>query len=143
MTSIPETNILPPSEKPIRLPSASTEETFHISEKTHSDTLLLDSTTAKRREVMTRASLSQELPADSKTIPLPSADTEETFHLSEKGHSETLLLDCTTAKRREVMTRKSLAQELPAGETPIPLPSKTCEEKFHTNNQTPLLLSGN
>ena len=76
------------------------------------------------------------LPAGAKTIPLPSGQCLETFHLNQAGTTTTALLDETTAKRRQFLTvhggpESPRTHVLPKGEKPIRLPSEECEQKFH------------
>jgi len=67
------------------------------------------------------------LPTDDTTIPLPSEECEEAFHLSTSSQPKIPLLDDTTAKRRAVLNRfghgASPSVELPKGENIIRLPS--------------------
>jgi len=93
------------------------------------------------------------LPAGSDAIPLPSNQCEDTFHLSSTSQNATLLLDHTTAKKREVLNKhyghsqsspssgKDVVHELPKGEKIIRLGSEDCEDKFHlsAHNAVPLL----
>ena len=150
-SSTTTTNVLPPGQNPIRLQSEECESKFHVSSK--SDVPLLDDHSAKRREVESKfldkshtSMKPQVLPAGEIPIRLQSGDCEEQFHLS--SQTELPLLDNHSAKRREVESKfldkshtSMKPQVLPKGETPIPLPSGKCEEKFHVTSQTniPLL----
>ena len=82
------------------------------------------------------------LPPGETTIPLPSEECQEKFHLT----VDVPLLDETTAKRRQILNEHGgpdspRTHVLPKGEKPIRLPSEECEEKFHVTSSTavPLL----
>lgn len=88
---------------------------------------------------MGRSSPTNVLPAGANAIPLPSEQCEETFHVTSK--TEVLLLDETTAKRRQVLHKfdqdgSAKAVVLPTGENVIRLESKECEDKFHLSDAT-------
>lgn len=144
------TNILPAGGETIPLPSEKCQEKFRVSHKV--DVLLLDETTAKRRQVLNEhggldSPKPHVLPKGEKPIRLPSEECEAQFHVSDHD-VDVPLLDETTAKRRQVLNEHGGIDDpkphiLPKGEKPIRLTSGECEEKFHVTSATavPLLPS--
>ena len=85
LSSSPPTNVLPAGETAIPLPSEECEVAFHVSCQT--EVLLLDDTTAKRRQTLKKFDDhgSITLPKGEKVIRLESKECEETFHLSQSA----------------------------------------------------------